>query len=165
MKPIDTERFYVFSSLVDGIHKSIHRLKSDFAAQFGIKNVHLFWIYELSVYPEGLTAAELAAKAMISRSLVSREMEMLLEDGYIKLEEQARGKRKNYNSRITLTEKGRDLAEQIRKKAKTVQDQVSRDVSLEDLAHFYETIEKLFQNIQTISFEADEENQNRQDRP
>lgn len=150
------ERFYVFSFFIDGIHKKIQRLKFDFSAKFNVKNVQLFWIYELSSHPNGLTATELAAKTKVSRSLVSRETEHLRKNGYIQLQEDLHEKRKNYNARILLTEKGKKMALQIGAEAKKIQEQVSQGISLEELAAFYVTLEKLYQNISTITNGHDE---------
>ena len=146
--PMIADRFYTFVLLIGGVHKCISQLKFDFAPSFGVKSVHIFWVYELYTHPEGLTAAELASRALISRSLVSREIECLLEKGYVQIHENAHGKRKNYNARITLTEKGRELAADIQTKAKTVQAKVSKGISEEELTAFYITLGKLYQNMQ-----------------
>ena len=133
------------------MHKCIQKLRFDTAPYFGVKSVHIFWIYELMAHPEGLNAAELASRSMISRSLVSREIEELLKDGYIVMQETARGKRKNYNSRITLTEKGKELATMIMGEGVKVQNAASAGISDEELASFYSTLEKLSGNFVKIS--------------
>lgn len=148
-------RFYRFVLLIDGVHKCIQKLRFDTAPYFGVKSVHIFWIYELMAHPEGLNAAELASRSMISRSLVSREIEELLKDGYIVMQETARGKRKNYNSRITLTEKGKELATMIMGEGMKVQNAASAGISDEELASFYNTLEKLHQNLCTIASERE----------
>ncbi len=141
------DRFYPFVCLIDGIHKNIQKLRLDFAPDFGVKSVHIFWIYELHIHPEGLTAAELAAQSNISRSLVSREIEGLRDDGYIEMQEKSRGKRKNYNSRITLTEKGRELARRIFAEGMRVQNAVNAGITEEELTSFYATLQKLHDNL------------------
>ena len=141
------DRFYSFVCLIDGIHKSIQKLRLDFAPEFGVKSVHIFWIYELHTHPEGLTAAELAAQSNISRSLVSREIEGLRDDGYIEMQEKSRGKRKNYNSRITLTDKGRELARRIFAEGMRVQTEVDNGITEEELAVFYKTLQTLHDNL------------------
>ena len=151
-----SERFYIFIRLIDGIHKCIHRLKFDFAPSFGVKSVHMFWLYELQAHPEGLTSAELASKSMISRSLVSREIECLRKEGYIVVHETARGKRKSYNSRIELTEKGQELADDIRGAALSIQNEVNRGISEEELTAFYATLDKLYANLQGVIRESEE---------
>lgn len=149
------QRFYIFTQLIDGVHKCIHKLKLDTAPYLGVKSVHIFWVYELYMHPEGLTAAELASRSMISRSLISREIESLQADGYIEIHETAHGKRKNYNSHITLTESGRALAQSITKEALTVQEGVRAGISDEELAAFYATLEKLYDNIKKVTLERE----------
>ena len=150
------DRFYPFVCLIDGIHKSIQKFRVDFAHQFGVKSVHIFWIYELYTHPEGLTSAELAAESNISRSLVSREIELLLEDGYVCMEETAHGKRKNYNSRITLTERGAELARRIWDEGLRVQNAVNEGISHEELISFYQTLQKLHDNLRDLSQKNEE---------
>ena len=149
------ERFYLFSLLIDGIHKCIHKIKIDVAPEFGVKSVHILWIYELRSHPEGLTAAELAAKSMISRSLVSRELEMLLRQGYVQIPTTGRGKRKNYNARITLTEKGEQLALSIAAAGCSVQSRVADGISEEELSAFYATLQKLYANLRQVADDYD----------
>ena len=148
-------RFYRFALLIDGIHKCISRLKFDFAPYLGVKSVHIFWLYELCSHPEGLTAAELASRSAISRSLISREIEMLQKDGYIHMQETAHGKRKNYNSRITLTEKGKELADSITSEGMKVQNAADIGISEEELIAFYVTLEKIYKNLCTVTAERE----------
>lgn len=147
------ERFYLFVLRINSISKYINKLKFDFAPHLGVKNVHIFWLYELYIHPEGLTASELATRAMISRSLISREIENLLENGYIQLQMNSTRKRINYNANITLTEKGVELAKNISKKGLEVQARVNKGISDEELLIFYNTLEKLQNNLKELSDE------------
>lgn len=144
-------RFEKLALLIDGIHKSIHKMKIEAAPTLGVKAVHVFWVYELMIHPEGLTAAELAAKSMIDRSLVSREIEELKKGGYI-VAERGGGKR-NYNVRFTLTEKGGELAERIVGYVKYVQQTVDNGISEKELESFYATLTKLCDNFTALSRE------------
>ena len=148
-------RFYRFALLIDGIHKCISRLKFELAPHLGVKSVHIFWLYELRAHPEGLTAAELASRSMISRSLVSREIETLQQDGYIHVQEIARGKRKNYNSRIIQTDKGKALAYHITAEGMKLQNAADIGISNEELTAFYGTLEKIYKNLCVITAERD----------
>jgi DNA-binding MarR family transcriptional regulator len=111
------------------------------------------WLYELLRNPDGLTAAEIAGKTMIDRSLVSREIRVLMKDGFVK-SDYSEGK-KNYNSVITLTEKGKKLAEDISVAALGVQNAVSHDVEADELSVFYSVLERLYKNILEISDKGD----------
>ena len=64
------ERFMHFINLIDGIHKSIQKMRLDHATSFGIKSVHIFWMYELSLHPEGLSAAERLPPKELKRQTV-----------------------------------------------------------------------------------------------
>lgn len=152
---MELERFGKFTLLIDGIYKSIHKIKLDTAPYLGIKSVHVFWVYSLRKHPEGLTSTELAALSEIDRSLVSREVAKLCADGYITYVGGS-GKRRNYNSRLVLTEKGLELAEYIRKEALKIQNQADEDISAEELAVFYSVMEKLNANFAKVIKEREE---------
>ena len=146
---MESVRFEKFTLLIDGIHKSINKIKFDTAPYLGVKSVHVFWIYELAQHPSGLTAAEIATVSMVDRSLVSREINALEKSGYVEREETV-GKR-SYNARISLTDKGRELAERITKEAVDVQSMVNTGITDEELEGFYSTLEKLYSNFAAVS--------------
>lgn len=148
---MQTERFNRFIQLIDGIHKSVTKIKHSYSPQWGVKSVHLFWLYELLAHPEGLTAAALAAKNNIDRSLISREIEELREGGYVEVSVGGGEKRKNYNSRIRLTARGEALAKSISTVALAVQHAADAGVSEEELVSFYNTLEKLSINLAAIA--------------
>ena len=145
---MESLRFEKFTLLIDGVHKCINKIKFDTAPDLGVKSVHVFWVYSLYKHPEGLTAAEIAATSMVDRSLVSREIEMLKKNGYVQFEQT--GKKRNYNSRITLTKSGVELAEKIQAEALGVQEAVGRGISAEDLELFYTVLEKLYYNFSSM---------------
>ena len=135
--------------LIDGIHKCINKIKIDTAPYLGVKSVHVFWIYELDRHPDGLTSAEIAAVSMIDRSLVSREIAALEKGGYVVRE--GTGGKRSYNARITLTDKGRELARTITRVVIDVQNSVNVGISGEELESFYSTLEKLYSNFSALS--------------
>ncbi len=142
-------RFEKFTLLIDGIHKSINKLKFDIAPCLGVKSVHVFWVYQLSLHPEGLTSAEIASVSMVDRSLISREIAALKKGGYVESEDT--GKKRNYNARITLTEKGRELAEKITAEAMHIQLAVDEGITEGELASFYVTLEKLYAGFSSLA--------------
>ena len=148
---MESERFRRFVLLVEGIHKSVQKIKYNNAPDFGVKGVHTLWVYELLRHPEGMTASELANESMIDRSLISREIERLKELGYIETEEN-KGKR-NYNTKIKLTEKGREVAASIGDIAMDVQARANAGITERDLEGFYGTLEKLHKNLTEIAEE------------
>lgn len=147
---MDEFRFEKFTLLLDGIHKGINKLKDELAPALGVKNVHLLWLYHLWRSPEGLTSAEIAQARKIDRSLVSREIEALEESGYITLAD-VKGRRRKYNARISLTDKGSELAERIAEEAMRIQAAVDCGISESDLECFYTTLEKLYYNFEKLT--------------
>lgn len=145
----NVDRFESFILLIDAIHKSINKIKMDIAPGCAIKSVHTMWLYELLRNSQGLTASEIAGKTMIDRSLVSREIMALMRGGYV-MSASCEGKR-SYNSVITLTEKGKELAEQIAQTALKIQNEVSFDIDKDELSVFYSVLYRLYTNIETIS--------------
>lgn len=141
------ERVMHFSHLIDGIHKRIQKIRTDNAATFGVKGVHIFWVYKLLSHPEGLSAAELAISSRIDRSLISREISALEAAGYISSAEKQRGKR-NYNSKIILTESGIEAAKKIRGMALDFQSLADKDIAPEELEIFYSVLEKIYCNLE-----------------
>jgi DNA-binding MarR family transcriptional regulator len=148
---MQTERFNQFVQLIEGVHKSVAKIRMSYAPLLGVKSVHLFWLYELLSHPDGLTASSLAANGKIDRSLVSREIEELREGGYVDVVGGVGEKRKNYNSRIVLTEKGAELARTIALLAMTVQNEADTGVSEEELNAFYRTLGKLNENLALLA--------------
>ncbi len=135
---MEAVRFEKFTLLIDGIHKSISKLKNKRVPTLGIKSVHVLWLYQLMHHPEGLTAAQIAAAGMVDRSLVSREIESLMSRGYI-----TRMKSRRY----TLTESGAALALTIRDMVKGVQNDADEGISEEELFLFYSVLERLHANF------------------
>ena len=146
---METERFRKFVLLVEGIHKSVQKIKFNNAPDFGVKGVHTLWVYELLCHPEGMTASELAAKSMIDRSLISREIEPLVQKGYIKVAES--GRKRSYNTKITLTEEGKKIAVGIGEIAMDIQNRADGGISDSELESFYSTLEKLYKNLSVIA--------------
>ena len=148
---MEQERFMRFINLIDGVHKSVQKIRLDNAASFGIKSVHILWVYELLKHPEGLSAASLAAISNIDRSLISREISALEANGIIKKEKQS-GKR-NYNAKIVLTESGIEAAAKIKQLAMTLQQSIGKDIPENELEIFYNVLEKIYQNFDAQSEE------------
>ena len=146
---MEQERFFRFTRLIDSLHKSVMRLRLEKAPAFGVKGVHVFWVYELARHPDGLSAAELAQSSKIDRSLVSRELAVLKKQGLVAADNAAR----SYNAKLRLTEAGKRAAQDIKAIALEIQSRASAGISDAELASFYATLEKLSRNLSSISEE------------
>ena len=148
---MEKDRFIRFALLIGGVNKHLQRIKIDNAAEIGIKGVHAFWLYELYTHPEGMTASELASRAMIDRSLISREIDLLKRNEIVAVKSEA-GKR-SYNAKLYLTDRGKLLAQRIGDLALRYQREIDRDIGEEELQAFYSTLEKLNRNFARVNGE------------
>lgn len=151
---MEIERFEQFNSLVSGIYRDIQKLKNKWADPLGMKSVHIFWVYLLKKHPEGLTASELSRYNQSNRSLISREIQELIDLGYVVQE----GKNsRNYGKKFNLTQSGHKVAEQISGAALMIQNQVNSGIPEADLIIFYRTFEILMNNFHRITEQSLEE--------
>ena len=127
----------------------MQRLRVQFADAAGVSSVHLFWLYLLREYPEGLAASRLAELSNIDRSLVSRQLKPLLECGLVRADGETWKRR--YGWKIRLTQEGIALAEEIAAQALAIQNHAGRGVSAEELAGFYRVLGALDGNFSEIS--------------
>ena len=135
---LEQERFEEFSALISSVYGNIQKLKARYTTQFGLKAVHVLWLYLLRAHPEGMSASELAAAAQSNRSLVSREIDYLFDKGIVFTQET--GSKRRYGWKLMLSGKGRQLADIIYAIAADIQNTVSRKISEKDLITFYRTL-------------------------
>lgn len=145
---MEEERFEEFCNLISGVHGNIQKLKARYTVQLGIKPVHVFWIYLLRVHPEGMSASELAAAGKSDRSLVSREIDSLLDAGIVRA--LGGGERRRYGWKLVLTEKGEALSDIISAVVRDIQNTVSRDIPESDLMAFYRTLHTLSDGFEML---------------
>lgn len=154
---MEAERFLQFTQTIDSLQKEVQRIKIDYAPAFGIKSLHIFWLCALRQHPEGLTPSMLAKNVGIDRSLVSRELRVLEDNGFIRHSQQdsssgdfSSGDKRCYNTPILLTEAGAAVADHIISVGSAVQKSADEGISDEELDAFYETAKKLLHNLSAI---------------
>ena len=146
------ERFEQFSSLISGIYRDIQKLKTKWAEPLGMKSVHIFWVYLLKNHPEGLSASELSRHSQSNRSLVSREIQELINLGYVYAEETP--KQRRYGQKMRLTESGLTVAQRISDASLEIQSAVNAGIPEDDLITLYRTLEILMRNFHTLADES-----------
>ena len=146
---MEAERFEQFSSLISGIYRDIQKLKTKWTEPLGMKAVHIFWVYLLKNHPQGLTASELSRHSQSNRSLVSREIQELINLGYVTVERTA-GQRR-YGQKLTLTQSGVEVAEKISEASLDIQNKVNAGIPEEDLFVLYRTLGILMENFHRLT--------------
>ena len=146
------ERFEQFSSLISGIYRDIQKLKTKWTEPLGMKSVHIFWVYLLKNHPEGLSASELSRHSQSNRSLVSREIQELINLGYVYAEDIP--KQRRYGQKLRLTESGLAVAQRISEASLEIQHVVNAGIPEDDLITLYRTLEILMRNFHTLTDES-----------
>ncbi len=145
---MQAERFVMFINRIDEMQKHLRRIRAALGTALDMKGVHTLWVYLLYLHPEGLTSAEIAELCSVDRSLVSREINMLRENGIVDMKDQ--NGRRAYNSTVRLTEKGMALAKEIGRDAMEIQKCVDDGITDEELNVFYTTVEKICRNFEKL---------------
>ena len=152
---MESERFEQFSSLISGIYRDIQKLKAKWTEPLGMKSVHIFWVYLLKNHPEGLTASELSRHSQSNRSLVSREIQELMELGYVTTQNTTNHRR--YGQKLILTSSGQQVAQRISEATLEIQNTVNAGIPEEDLQVLYRTLGILMTNFHRLADQTTEE--------
>ena len=152
---MEEERFEQFSSLISGIYRDIQKLKTKWTEPLGMKAVHIFWVYLLKNHPEGLTASELSRHSQSNRSLVSREIQELMDLGYVRTS--GSSMRRRYGQKLILTQSGLDIAQRISDASLDIQNRVNNGIPEADLIILYRTLGILMENFHRLTEQTTED--------
>ena len=88
MQQNDETRFEDFVGLISGLYKEIQRIKTSEGARLGLKGSDVMCLYYLERSKDGMTGADLARVAGVTRAAVSRtlahlEFKGLVERGFL----------------------------------------------------------------------------------
>ncbi len=105
MQQSDETRFEDFVGLISGLYKEIQRIKTSEGARLGLKGSDIMCLYYLERSKDGLTGADLARMAGVTRAAVSRTLAHLEEGGYVEVDDSADAAVK-YRAPVRLTTLG-----------------------------------------------------------
>ncbi len=138
------DRFMRFSIAMETISKNVQRYKNEQLSPFGLKSMHLMFLYCLGQAENGLTATELSKSCGVDKAFISRMATDLRTMGYIGCAEQEGG---HYKKRLELTEHGWAIIREINERVESAVEKVTAGVSRENLEIFYTVLEKMNGNI------------------
>ena len=87
MQQNDETRFEDFVGLISGLYKEIQRIKTSEGARRGRKGSDVMCLHYLERSKDGLTGADLARMAGVTRAAVSRTLAHLEEGGYVEVDD------------------------------------------------------------------------------
>ena len=118
----------------------------------GYKGAFAQYLATLSRYEDGLTSTELCEICDKDKAAVSRIIAEMEEKGLIQREKKAV---RSYRSKITLTEKGKEVADFVAKRAHAAISAVSKEIMTdEERVAFYSILDNVYKNITKIDTEG-----------
>ena len=81
MQQNDETRFEDFVGLISGLYKEIQRIKTSEGARLGLKGSDVMCLYYLERSKDGLTGADLARMAGVTRAAVWKTIDQLRQEG------------------------------------------------------------------------------------
>ena len=139
-------RFKLFTILNSKINRYIRRIKTEEMSEFDLKSTHvscLYYLYE----QKGLTAKELCDICDEDKAAISRSLDFLENNEYLKCNSKTT---KRYKSPIELTEKGEIVAKKISDKIDRILDEASVGLTEENRVIFYQSLNLISENLEKI---------------
>ena len=140
-----TQRFESFTGAISQIYRCIQKLKAAEMTELGLKGSHVSCLFQLAQHPEGLTAAELCSLCDEDKAAVSRCLSQLLQRGLVCGNFPVN--KRSYRTRLTLTDSGRELVEQIYQKVDAALVGGSTGLTQQQRENFYATMKLIINNL------------------
>ena len=138
------ERYMLFTKCIEESYKLVQKIKADHMMTFGLRGTDTTLLFVLGLHKDGLTATELASKCNVDKSVISRAIGTLCDTGAVKYLDDGK---KNYRSRLVLSEKGESLFHAMSAIAEEAADAATADLSAEDMHQFYQVLFTLNYNL------------------
>lgn len=136
------KRFENFTVSIMKLYKLVRRIKVHEMRDYGLKSVHVMCIYYLNEHKEGLTAGELISLTYEDKAAISRALAQLRDKRLIFYDAN------KYNSPITLTEEGCEVADYINEKADQAVAAGSAELSDDERKLCYRFLDEITQKLE-----------------
>ena len=137
------QRFQSFVGGISSCYKYIQHIKSIEMEEFGLKGNHVMCLFFLSQHPQGLTATSLCQLCAEDKAAISRTIASLQKDGFIAACD------KKYRALLQLTQKGKQVAQQVNQLIEQWVGFGGSGLSEEDRATFYRVLDIISTNLKT----------------
>lgn len=145
------ERFEKFSLAITEISRSWRRLASEEMEKYGLKGTHATYLTNIARYENGVTVPQLCELSGKDKSDASRMIAILEEKGFV--EKKGVGQ-SLYRGVLVLTEKGREAADHVSRRASKAVEIAGRDLTDETRAIFYQALDSIVQNLKQLDEEG-----------
>ncbi len=141
------DRFEKFSLAISEISRYWHKIAAEELNKYGLKSAHATYLTTMSRFPDGITAPKLAELCGKDKADVSRMMSIMDKKGLIT---KVGSHPKLYRGYLKLTEEGKAVARQIRKRAELAVERAGIGLTEEARAVFYDSLEVITRNLKQI---------------
>ena len=140
-------RFEQFTASVASIYRSIQKIERVEMARYGLKGPHAQVLLAMSRFPDGVTSGELVKFCDKDKAAISRTVAELEREGMVNRV----GKNgNNYRAALTLTDRGREAADQVAIRARQAVDAASVGLSDDNRRILYAALELIAEHLQNI---------------
>ncbi len=139
------QRYGRFSAAVSGIAYCIQKIETEVMAKHGLSGACAQYLAALGISEDGLTVSKLSVVCMKDKAAASRAVAQLEEKGFV---------RRNcaganmYRAPIVLTDKGREVAEYVAKRASAAVEVAGLDE--EGREKFYSALNEIATNLARV---------------
>lgn len=142
----EMERYRYFTALITKINRSIKRIKSEEMNEFNLKGPHVSCLYYLYT-TGGTTATEICEMSEDDKATISRSIDHLEEIGLIN---KRTTENKKYNVFLTLTDKGKELAQKIAVKIERILNIAGEKIKNKKRQTMYECLMTINENLESV---------------
>ncbi len=145
------ERFDTFTVLIANISRSIHRIKTEAMAKYGLKSSHVSCIFYLSKKGT-LTLHELSELCSEDKANISRAIKELEHGGYVVCLSESKHR---YQSPFKLTDAGKEVANHIVEKIIYTLSRTNQGITDTELTTMYKSLKIISDNLDSIVSDRD----------
>ncbi len=144
-------RYESFSLTIAGLHRCVQKIETEEMEKMGLKGSYAQYLAALVRYSDGLTLSQLSElcfkdKAAVSRAITEMEKKQLVV--------RENNSDNSYRAKLTLTQKGVEASEYVRKRAQSAVELGGQGLSEEDRKVFYKSLELIFSNLRKINLQG-----------
>ncbi len=145
------DRYEQFSFIVSVINRQIQKIERDEMIKCGYKGAFAQYLIAMRHYPDGVTSAQLSEICDKDKAAVSRvTAEMIQKDLVVRKS----ANEKLYRAKLTLTQKGRNVADYVAKRASAAVEAIGNELSDEERKNFYVTLDFIVAKLHLMSKEG-----------
>lgn len=138
-------RYEQFTTLISGIERGIQKIERDEMVKLGYKGAYAQYLAAMKRYPLGVTAAQLCEICDRDKAAVSRVVGELEAKGLIIRESGAA-----YRALLTLSDKGKQVADFVCRKAQAAVDAAGAGLTENDRLVYFAVLERIARNLEII---------------